>query len=76
MICTGLALNKYFEDPAFINYLRYLDYWRQTQYVTYIRCEGPHVAPQTPVAALVDGGSSSSSKMSSSSSSSSCTSNW
>eukprot|EP00775_Hariotina_reticulata_P012792 gene12792-12920_t len=37
LFCAGLALNKYFEDPSFMNYLRYLEYWRQPQYVTYIR---------------------------------------
>ena len=27
-----LAQNKYFADDAFINYLRYLTYWREPQY--------------------------------------------
>jgi mediator of RNA polymerase II transcription subunit 31 len=36
-VCTGLAQNKYLEDKAFLNYLKYLEYWRQPQYATYIR---------------------------------------
>ncbi|KAF6252762.1 mediator of RNA polymerase II transcription subunit 31-like protein [Scenedesmus sp. NREL 46B-D3] len=32
-----LAQNKYLEDKAFLNYLKYLEYWRQPQYATYIR---------------------------------------
>jgi hypothetical protein len=35
---AGLAQNKYLEDKAFLNYLKYLEYWRQPQYATYIRC--------------------------------------
>jgi hypothetical protein len=33
----GLAQNRYLEDPAFLNYLKYLEYWRQPQYARYIR---------------------------------------
>lgn len=29
-----LAKNRYFEQPAFINYLRYLQYWKKPQYAT------------------------------------------
>jgi hypothetical protein len=41
LICTaytgaGLAQNRYFEDPAFLEYLRYLQYWQQPQYAQYI----------------------------------------
>ncbi|WIA10931.1 hypothetical protein OEZ85_011096 [Tetradesmus obliquus] len=32
-----LAQNKYLEDKAFLNYLKYLEYWRQPQYASYIR---------------------------------------
>jgi mediator of RNA polymerase II transcription subunit 31 len=35
---AGLAQNKFLEDKAFLNYLKYLEYWRQPQYATYIRC--------------------------------------
>ena len=34
---AGLAQNKYLEDKAFLNYLKYLEYWRQPQYAKYIR---------------------------------------
>jgi hypothetical protein len=46
-LAAGLAQNKYLEDKAFLNYLQYLEYWRQPQYATYIRCEmrGTQVAP-------------------------------
>lgn len=33
----GLAQNKYFEDTAFLNYLKYLEYWRRPEYAKYIR---------------------------------------
>jgi mediator of RNA polymerase II transcription subunit 31 len=33
----GLAQNKYFEDKAFLNYLKYLEYWRRPEYAKYIR---------------------------------------
>ena len=35
-IAAGLAQNRYFEDPAFLEYLRYLQYWQQPQYAQYI----------------------------------------
>ncbi|CAM9985774.1 unnamed protein product, partial [Heterosigma akashiwo] len=31
-----LAQNKYFEDPAFINFLHYLQYWRRPEYAKFI----------------------------------------
>ncbi|KAJ3412586.1 hypothetical protein HDV05_000566 [Chytridiales sp. JEL 0842] len=31
-----LAQQRYFEDPAFINYLKYLQYWREPQYSQFI----------------------------------------
>lgn len=34
---AGLAQNKYLEDRAFLNYLKYLEYWRQPKYAQYIR---------------------------------------
>ena len=34
---AGLSQNRYLEDPAFLNYLKYLEYWRQPQYAKYIR---------------------------------------
>jgi hypothetical protein len=34
---AGLAQNNYLKDKAFLNYLKYLDYWRQPQYAKYIR---------------------------------------
>ena len=33
---AGLAQTRYFEDPAFLEYLRYLQYWQQPQYAQYI----------------------------------------
>ncbi|KAI9349489.1 mediator complex, subunit Med31, partial [Zopfochytrium polystomum] len=27
-----LAQQRYFNDPAFLNYLKYLDYWRRPEY--------------------------------------------
>ena len=38
-----LAQNLYFEDEAFLNYLDYLNYWKQPDYVkliTYPNCIG------------------------------------
>jgi len=32
-----LAQNKYFDDPAFINYLKYLQYWRRPEYARLIQ---------------------------------------
>lgn len=33
---VDLAQNRYFEDPAFVNYLHYLLYWKQPKYAKYI----------------------------------------
>lgn len=33
---AGLAQNRYFEDDAFLEYLKYLLYWRQPQYARFI----------------------------------------
>lgn len=33
---AGLAQNRYLEDPAFLEYIRYLQYWRQPQYARFI----------------------------------------
>uniref|UniRef100_A0A7R9VA92 Mediator of RNA polymerase II transcription subunit 31 n=1 Tax=Chlamydomonas euryale TaxID=1486919 RepID=A0A7R9VA92_9CHLO len=32
-----LAQNRYFDDPAFVKYLDYLQYWRQAEYAHLIR---------------------------------------
>jgi hypothetical protein len=46
LLLPGLAQNKYFDDPAFVKYLDYLQYWRQPEYSKLIRCgnheEGTH----------------------------------
>ncbi|GAB2235563.1 hypothetical protein Droror1_Dr00025992 [Drosera rotundifolia] len=34
--CTDLAQNRYFEDEAFIGYLKYLQYWQRPEYVKFI----------------------------------------
>ncbi len=31
-----LAQNRYFDDPAFCNYLAYLQYWRRPEYAKFI----------------------------------------
>eukprot|EP00920_Eleutheroschizon_duboscqi_P005903 GHVT01013861.1.p1 GENE.GHVT01013861.1~~GHVT01013861.1.p1 ORF type:complete len:145 (+),score=4.89 GHVT01013861.1:3277-3711(+) len=31
-----LAVNKYFEDPTFVHYLKYLLYWCRPEYCTYL----------------------------------------
>ncbi|GMK59189.1 hypothetical protein CspeluHIS016_0702040 [Cutaneotrichosporon spelunceum] len=31
-----LHVQKYFEDPAFLEYLKYLEYWRKPEYVRFI----------------------------------------
>lgn len=31
-----LALNKYFDDPAFMRFLEYLQYWKEPQYSKYL----------------------------------------
>ncbi|CAI5525206.1 unnamed protein product, partial [Closterium sp. Naga37s-1] len=33
---ADLAQNKHFEDPAFVNYIHYLQYWRNPPYSTFI----------------------------------------
>lgn len=33
---ADLAQNEYFEDPAFLGYLKYLQYWKKPEYVKYI----------------------------------------
>ncbi|CAM9339676.1 unnamed protein product [Phaeothamnion confervicola] len=40
---TVLAQNRYFDDPAFLAFLRYLSYWKRPEYakfVTYPHCLG------------------------------------
>jgi mediator of RNA polymerase II transcription subunit 31 len=37
MYLSELALQGYFDKPEFLNYLRYLEYWRGEGYVQYIR---------------------------------------
>lgn len=34
--CQWLAANGYFDDPAFIKYLNYLQYWTQPKYARYL----------------------------------------
>lgn len=36
-LAPGLAQNRFLDDPAFVHYLKYLEYWRQPQYAKYIR---------------------------------------
>lgn len=31
-----LHVQKYLDDPAFLEYLKYLDYWRKPEYVRFI----------------------------------------
>ena len=33
---AGLAQNRYFEDEAFLEYLKYLLYWQQPQYARFV----------------------------------------
>ena len=33
---AGLAQNRYFEDGAFLEYLKYLQYWQQPQYARFV----------------------------------------
>lgn len=35
-MCVDLAQNRYFEDEAFIGYLKYLQYWQRPEYVKFI----------------------------------------
>eukprot|EP00897_Mesotaenium_endlicherianum_P008267 jgi/Mesen1/7469/ME000039S06686 len=32
----GKKMNRYFDDPAFVNYLKYLQYWRKPEYANFI----------------------------------------
>jgi hypothetical protein len=34
---SDLAKNQYFDDPSFINYLKYLRYWKEPSYIIYIQ---------------------------------------
>lgn len=34
--CAGLATKQYFDNPAFLNYLKYLQYWKQPAYAVHI----------------------------------------
>ncbi|PHT66838.1 Mediator of RNA polymerase II transcription subunit 31 [Capsicum annuum] len=34
--CAYLAQNRYFEDEAFIGYLKYLQYWQRPEYIKFI----------------------------------------
>lgn len=36
LAAAGLATKQYFENPAFINYLKYLTYWKQPAYAKHI----------------------------------------
>jgi hypothetical protein len=36
--CAGLAQSRFFEDPRFLNYLKYLQYWKKPEYAQYIVC--------------------------------------
>nr|CCA21070.1 mediator of RNA polymerase II transcription subunit 31 putative [Albugo laibachii Nc14] len=33
---VDLATNRYFENPAFMNYIKYLEYWKKPEYAQYI----------------------------------------
>lgn len=35
-VCTGLASKKYFEQPGFVEYLAYLQYWKRPEYAKFI----------------------------------------
>nr|CAB3495235.1 unnamed protein product [Digitaria exilis] len=47
-----LAQNRYFEDEAFIGYLKYLKYWQRQEYIKYIMCVRnnrlKHILPRPP----------------------------
>ena len=36
-ILTVLAQRDYFKDPAFVNYLNYLQYWKKPEYAKFIK---------------------------------------
>lgn len=36
IVIVGLAQSRYFQDPAFLNYLKYLQYWKRPEYAKYI----------------------------------------
>ena len=40
---AGLAQNRLFDDPAFVSYLSYLQYWRQPAYAAHLTY--PHALP-------------------------------
>lgn len=33
---TGLSQNRFFEDSAFVQYLAYLQYWKQPEYARFV----------------------------------------
>ena len=35
-VYTDLAVSGYFDDPQFIDYLEYLQYWKKPQYAKFI----------------------------------------
>jgi len=37
-VYAGLGQNRFLDNPAFINYLKYLIYWKQPMYAQYIKC--------------------------------------
>lgn len=50
-----LHIQGYLGKPAFLNYLKYLEYWREPQYVRFIMCV-PVLTSSCPVYELaVDG---------------------
>lgn len=34
---TVLAQRGYFKDPAFVNYIKYLQYWKEPAYAKYLK---------------------------------------
>ncbi|KAF8097852.1 hypothetical protein N665_0280s0051 [Sinapis alba] len=42
-----LAQNRYFEDEAFIGYLKYLQYWQRPEYIKFIMYSTLSVFPRT-----------------------------
>lgn len=35
-LLADLAQNRFFEDPAFVKYLQYLQYWKRPEYAKFI----------------------------------------
>ena len=35
---VDLAQQRYFQNPAFVNYLAYLQYWKRPEYAKYLLC--------------------------------------